>query len=361
MLKTIITDDEALIKKSLKLIVERTGLFEVIAVFTNGRDTFEFMKENPADLLITDIRMPVMDGLSLISALRENRNETDVIILTGYGEFEYAQKAIRFGVIDYLLKPIVPDQLQKMLEQIASKRNRQMMLQTLRQESLWYCKQKAARLSVLVRDMDEPAIASLLEEVYDYMIHRYGEHLNNGRRIYADLLTFARNELMEIFPDFSKAKPIHLKTTEEGSIDVLRDQVQSQIGEWMRQIAAVRNHGIALSVKKAAAYIQEHIFDENLSLQSVADELNLSVSYTSECIKEATGINFTQHVTNVRLGRAKELLEDPSCKIYEIAFQCGYADYAHFTKMFKKYYGYSPKEYRKRLNGSHQNELPAKK
>lgn len=356
MLRAIIADDETMIKKSLKVIVERTNLFEVTGAFTNGREALEFMKANPVDLLITDIRMPVMDGLNLIAALRETGIETAVIILSGYGEFEYAQRAIRYGATDYLLKPIVPDQLQKMLVQIASKRKQQMLLQSRRQESLWYWKQQGARLSVLLRDMDGAAIDLLLEEVHAYITRSYDEPLNNYKTFYDDLLTFAFHELIEISPDFKETIHLNLAGADESSLDGLKYQARMQIDEWMRQIAAVRNHGMFLAMKKALAYIQEHIYDENLSLQSVADELKLSVSYTSECIKEALGINFTQYVTNLRMERAKVLLTDPSLKMYEAAFQCGYADYAHFTKTFKKHYGYSPKEYRNRLNGSHQVE-----
>ncbi|WP_248927493.1 response regulator transcription factor [Paenibacillus hamazuiensis] len=347
MLKVVIADDETLIKKSLKMIVEKTGLFEVAAVFTNGRETLDFMREDPADLLITDIRMPVMDGLSLISALREEGNEADVIILSGYGEFEYAQRAIRFGVTDYLLKPIVPGQMQAMLEQIASTRSRRKQLQALRQESLWYCRRQAARLSVFVRDMDKSAVALLLQEVNDGIIRIYGDDPNGSIAVYADLLTFTRNELAESFPGLSEVDPAEWNITKP--MGALRALAKSRIDDWMRHIASVRNHGTALAAKKAIKYIEDHMFDENLSLQSVADELNLSVSYTSECIKEETGVNFTQYVMNARMERAKELMADPSCKIYEAAFQCGYTDYAHFTKMFKRHYGYSPKEYRKRL------------
>ncbi|NRF93800.1 response regulator [Paenibacillus frigoriresistens] len=350
MLTTIIADDETMIKKSLKMIVERTNLFNVTEVFSNGRDALEFMKTNSVDLLITDIRMPVMDGLKLISALREAGNETDVIILTGYGEFEYAQKAIRYGVNDYLLKPIVPEQLQLMLEQIALKRNQQNLMRERRQESLWYCRQQGERLSLLLRDMDGVAIISLLDEVYSYINCVYGEHLQSYATFYTDLLAFAYKELMAISPDLKEVLTDSITLLEEQSIDGTRSHVRKIISEWMLQMADVRSHGMALTMKKALAYIQQHIYDQNLTLQSVADVLNLSVSYTSESIKQSVGMNFTQYVTKLRMERAKALMTASSCKMYEAAFQCGYVDYAHFTKTFKKYYGYSPKDYRTRLN-----------
>ncbi|MDR6548843.1 response regulator [Paenibacillus qinlingensis] len=352
MLKAIIADDETLIKKSLKLIVERTNLFEVLEAFSNGRDALAYLQEHTVDLLITDIRMPVMDGLNLISALREAGNETDVIILTGYGEFEYAQKAIRYGVSDYLLKPIVPEQLQQMLEKIALKQNQQKVVQELRQESLWYCRQMGERLSQLLRDMDGLSIITLLDEVYSFMHQAYGEHLPIFQSFYSDLLALAYNELMIISPDLKEVITAPSSLLEVDSMENLRGRVRKQISEWMLRMADVRSHGIAHTMKKALTFIQQHIYDENLTLQSVADELNLSISYTSESIKQSVGMNFTSYVTKLRMEKAKALLADSNCKMYEAAFQCGYVDYAHFTKTFKKYYGYSPKEYRARLNVS---------
>ncbi|UQZ82449.1 Melibiose operon regulatory protein [Paenibacillus konkukensis] len=308
------------------------------------------MKANPADLLITDIRMPVMDGLNLIAALREAGNETDVIILTGYGEFEYAQRAIRYGVTDYLLKPIVPDRLVDMLEQIHAKHERRTMLRERRQESLWYCRQQGERLSRLLRDMDGAAILALLDEVHEYIARCYGDHREVHQTFYADLLAFSRNELLAVSPDLGGAIQAGITLPEEESIDEWKVRVRRRLSEWMLQMANVRSHGMALTMKKALTYIQENIYNENLSLQLVADQLNLSVSYTSECIKQSVGINFTQYVTKLRMERAKALLADSSRKMFEVAFQCGYADYAHFTKTFKKYYGYSPKDYRASLS-----------
>jgi two-component system response regulator YesN len=356
MLKAIIVDDETMIKKSLKVIIERTALFEVKEAFSNGRDALAYMQANAVDLLITDIRMPLMDGLNLISALREAGNDTDVIILTGYGEFEYAQKAIRYGVTDYLLKPIVPEQLQQMLEKIALKQNRQKVVQELRQESLWYCRQMGECLSRLLRDMDGLAIISLLDEVYSYMSQAYGEHLPIYQSFYSDLLALAYNELIIISPDLKEVITAPSPLPEEDSMENLRVRVRKQISKWILRMADVRSHGIAHTMKKALAFIQQHIYDENLTLQSVADELNLSISYTSESIKQSVGMNFTSYVTKLRMERAKGLLADSNCKMYEAAFQCGYVDYAHFTKTFKKYYGYSPKEYRTRLNMSDLDE-----
>lgn len=88
-------------------MIEKTGLpLRVVHESTNGIEALDWMRKNEADLIITDIRMPVMDGLALIEQLCSEEIQTDVMIVSGYDDFQYAQKALRFGVVDYLLKPV---------------------------------------------------------------------------------------------------------------------------------------------------------------------------------------------------------------------------------------------------------------
>ena len=89
----------------------------------NGKDGFELIKQLQPDLAFVDINMPMMSGLELLEALKQEGIPCKIVILTGYSEFEYAQKAIRFGVWDYLLKPIDKKQLGECLQQIEKQIN----------------------------------------------------------------------------------------------------------------------------------------------------------------------------------------------------------------------------------------------
>jgi two-component system response regulator YesN len=119
MFKVLLVEDEAFIRNGLKKMVE--GLvhgFKVTAEAKDGEEALEFMKRDIPDLMITDIRMPRMDGLSLIQRIKEHHFSFPIVIISGHGEFEYAKRALRFQVMDYLLKPIDRVELAKLLEKL---------------------------------------------------------------------------------------------------------------------------------------------------------------------------------------------------------------------------------------------------
>ncbi|MFD1954117.1 helix-turn-helix domain-containing protein [Paenibacillus thailandensis] len=99
------------------------------------------------------------------------------------------------------------------------------------------------------------------------------------------------------------------------------------------------------SVKRAMAYIREHL-DESLSLQQVARHVHMNPNYFSELFKRESGLNYIEFVTEERLKRAMGLLAETPAKVSEIAGRIGYADLKHFNKLFKKYTGLTPSEYR---------------
>lgn len=91
---------------------------DVIGTAANGEEAIAFIKQSPPQIVITDIRMPGMDGLTLCKYLHENHPSIKILVLSGYGEFEYARAAIQYNVSDYLLKPINPQKLREALEKI---------------------------------------------------------------------------------------------------------------------------------------------------------------------------------------------------------------------------------------------------
>lgn len=118
MYKLLVVDDESRQAKSLAAIINQLKPDYDIAIAYNGEEALEILQNSSYDILFTDIRMPVMDGLHLIERLNEKGIKIKVVILSGYSEFEYAQKAMRYGVVDYLLKPVSKTNLEKTLDGI---------------------------------------------------------------------------------------------------------------------------------------------------------------------------------------------------------------------------------------------------
>jgi two-component system response regulator YesN len=117
--KYIVVEDEPLIRGNLIKKIGALGLpFEKAGEAGDGETALEIIKKSPPELVITDIRMPVMDGIKLVQNLYENYPGIYSVILSGYNDFEYAQQAIRFGVKAFLLKPIKPEELKSTMQKI---------------------------------------------------------------------------------------------------------------------------------------------------------------------------------------------------------------------------------------------------
>ena len=120
-MKIMIVDDEPKIRRGMKTLLEEQDGFEVIGIYDNAMSSLSDLAEQQPNVLITDIKMPEYSGLDLIEKIREKDKNLYIIILSGYGSFKYAQRAIRSGVYRYLTKPTNPRELISVLREIELK------------------------------------------------------------------------------------------------------------------------------------------------------------------------------------------------------------------------------------------------
>jgi two-component system response regulator YesN len=133
----LIVDDEMLIRQGLRarldyLKIKTDEIYEA----SNGTEALDTVKNKDVDVVITDIRMPDMDGLTFIRKAKEYKNEIQFIVLSGYAEFAYAETAIRLGVKAFLLKPLSNDELQKTFQQIYEERETELLLKEKAQKAV---------------------------------------------------------------------------------------------------------------------------------------------------------------------------------------------------------------------------------
>ena len=122
MLRLMIVDDEQIIREALSSMIDYTSLgYEVIATAKNGMEAYDRIRDDYPDVVITDIKMPFMDGLTLARLAKKEIPGLKVVILSGYDDFNYAKQAIGIGVEDYLLKPITKNALIERLSEIRSR------------------------------------------------------------------------------------------------------------------------------------------------------------------------------------------------------------------------------------------------
>ena len=117
MHKVLLVDDEELIRNAISRMIDWKALgCEVIATARNGSEAYQIYLDSYPEIIITDLMMPVMDGIEFMERIREKDQEVKVIVLSGYGEFEYAQKALRLGARDYILKPMSVEDMSALIQ-----------------------------------------------------------------------------------------------------------------------------------------------------------------------------------------------------------------------------------------------------
>ena len=133
----VLADDESIQRDTLSTIIQRYVSAD-IRLCSNGRDALSLIEEELPDLLITDIRMPVMDGMELIKEVSSRYPSLKTVLISAYSEFSYAKTAITCGVSEYLLKPFRPEEIRKLLEKLDAE------ISAAQAQSLWDRLQKKA-------------------------------------------------------------------------------------------------------------------------------------------------------------------------------------------------------------------------
>lgn len=178
----IVAEDEELLLNNLVQKVEKADPdFQVIGTAQTGDQALALVEKLNPDLLITDIRMPVMDGISLLTRVRSQFPLIRFIITSGFSDFEYAKKAITLKVSDYLLKPVDISELQQALQKI-------------KQEFQIAKKDYASVFNAGTAAMTSQQIASILK---DFIINNYGEDINLN--LIADNMNYSASYLTKIF------------------------------------------------------------------------------------------------------------------------------------------------------------------
>ena len=122
MLKVFLVEDEFVVRQGIKNNIDWVSHgYEFCGEASDGELAFPMIQKMRPDIVITDIRMPFMDGLELSKLIKKELPEIEIIILTGHGEFEYAKEAIKIGIAEYLLKPINGEELLKEVDRLALK------------------------------------------------------------------------------------------------------------------------------------------------------------------------------------------------------------------------------------------------
>lgn len=251
-IKVLIVDDE-----KLERILIRRGYkwedngFEVVGEAASGAEALEMVESLKPQIILTDISMPKMDGLELSEKILKINPAAYIVIITGYREFDYARRAIKIGVEDFLLKPVNIEELINITKKIKEKI-------TFKEY------QKSMNKIVDIRD---------------------SERIKQGNRV----------------------------------------------------------------VNEAIKYVDDNLFDPELTLKLVSSKVFSNESYLSRAFKKEIGVSFIEYISKKRIEESVRLLNTTDMKVYEIAEKIGFRDSHYFGLCFKKHIGMTIKEYKREI------------
>ncbi len=531
--RILLADDEEEVRKAIirKIDWESLG-FEVAGDADNGEEALEKIEQLKPDVVMTDIRMPYMDGLTLTARIRQKYPSIKVLIFSGYDDFEYAQQAIKLNVSEYILKPVNVEELTEILsrvresldEEIEQRRNVRLLresylssLPILRElflndlvrgnvpdeevasrleeyeiDILGARKWLAAVISVepeeraegqpLSRQQEQKLIPISVRQLVEDNLREYFRFTvfnstggitllvaideSNTQTGFIDLLGDICKEIRRILEvtvtigvGHSSLKPERIGESYQSAMDALgykaivgtggtiyindmepvsrgklqleeKDELEltaaikfgtpesieavvrelmarmddvkaharqyqvyrsslvncvtrlmqqydmdlcqifdtddgfmkrmdsgqqrEEFTVWLTQVACQMNEAINRRrdttnrqvIEEARQYIQEHYPDPDLSVEMICRQLHMSPAYFSTMFRKETGKTYVAYLTEVRLNKAVELLNETNEKTYVIARKVGYQEQNYFSYVFKKKYGVSPTKFR---------------
>jgi two-component system response regulator YesN len=185
--------------------------------------------------------------------------------------------------------------------------------------------------------------------ILDLETHRY-KNIATIKKLFISLfsvlLDFERENDIEPDSGFSSAEAISQFVSQAITLAQLKDSLLNELHALKSNLE--RKHKYSRKSYDVIKYVRQHFDDSNLSIGEIADSSYVSINYLCSLFKKETGNTINRFITDYRIAKSKELLRDHSIKLYEVASHIGIADPDYFTKLFKKYEGCTPSEYREK-------------
>lgn len=429
-MKVLVVDDEFIIRVGIQTILEQaSGDYEYVGSAGNGKSALKEIELLQPDIVITDIKMPEMDGIQLIQEIRKRKWPIGIVVLSSYSEFELVKEAMKQGAADYILKlSLTEESLIAAMDEAAKRISREQRNFPLSQpvklivsdylaqtgeipdEEMQLNKTGEGHARILCiylrcsRKEDEYIIGENLERVVENLFNEeftacciktddmayavivfgmeseyedfYDRIVGKCRRC-IDILYDVLNVKVNMYVGAAKERPGQLRNAFQSAVDVEKmcrhregrifdwRQIENQkependeknadnaFEQWADAYGSFRrvkkgDADYPVAIRKVLEYIKEY-YDKEITLNEVADIVNLNPSYFSSLFNNTLNITFSNYLMCLRIHHSKKLLRETELKIYEIAEMVGYRNSYYFNRVFKRIVGLTPMEYRKR-------------
>ena len=362
MYKAVIIDDEPWTREVIKSLGQWKELgIEVIGEASDGEYGLELISHLTPDIILTDVRMPHLNGIDLVTLLRKEGSTAKVIIISGYDDFDYIHSVFKLGIIDYLLKPVKPEELNEQLARAVELLQKEKMSRSGESmdgflNAAWTSDYFALRNRACesLRANNTQDILMTFEKMEDLLSGSRQPEISKGMMIG---LYYGLMEQLQKYISESGYSEEDLLTPEETSfvfcgetqISALLQKISSMYIHAANRVFKLIHERNRLDIRQVESYVKNRFSDTGgVSLEETAARFFVSKEYLSKIFKLSVGEGFSDFVASLRMAKAKELILR-GVALKDVSSMTGYLDQAHFYKSFKRFYGITPGEMQKSL------------
>lgn len=347
MYRVLLVDDDRFVRFDFKRFHqwEQYG-FYIAGEAEDGYVALQKIREESFDLAFVDIKMPRVDGLGLLSALKEKKEKLCVIIVSGYSDFEYARRGFKLGAFDYLIKPVdfkslcsLLDTSRKYLDDFNAQKADLKLPYTIADEN--------KLVDALESHPDE--LVPILDCLVQKMIRFCGNDsfklvtlLNGSRKNAIDKLLEKKPYLTYIY----RIEPFPETFYQEKEIDHAVSWYKNDLVNLTKKMNELNLNDKDAVIRLFCEYVLMHLCD-GVSLETASRGIDYNSKYISRIFKQKVGENCITYITRAKMQQAVSLILSGRYRTYEISNMLGYKDSDYFCSLFKKHYGVTPSEYNK--------------
>lgn len=362
---------------------------ETVLCACSVREAKSILNSQPVDVLLCDIEMPFQNGFDLLIWCHQQRMDLECIFLTAHADFEYARTALSLGGFDYILQPASLDEIEEAVKRACDRLSLKRIKAEKAQRGSFWDSQKDLIMSSLLLHALSPKWDSrtFLRGIEGLDMKRWEQttwmcgffrkwyddplHLEEIKKDLAEEFTLGEKRVFLtlfqgkyaacLFPCSKDDGGLSAWAERSGLFVVPSDGIKAT--GLIPAIEALRQYSKKLSVdlqrlpnlpemvreespiKKAMEYIRDNL-DGDLSRKRVADVVFLHPDHLSRLFKRTTGHTLSEYIMCEKMGYAAKLLAQTSIPVSLVAYKVGFHNYSHFSQVFRKIYGLSPREYR---------------
>lgn len=354
MIKVMIVDDMPIFLEYLKTAIDWQSYgFELVCEAKNGLEAIEKIEIHKPDLVLSDIKMPYMDGLDLTEKIKELAPETSVVLITGNSEFEYARRALRLGVVDYIVKPFEKEELILTLLNLQDNINKAIEIEQDRSDDIRVRKERISRALIYSRELSKETLEELgasdlrITDKESYYLlaveveahqdkHLSSELAMNWKRLIAPLyFDFMENDQKRVYFSDYEGRIILIMAVEDPSVSVIDED---EIRYFIKFVQDKTAMGITVGVGRVhegLGGIRKSYLEAINALGHRYQNGTNTIFYYDKITTEEKHFGFySAEINEIILNHLHQRNYDLTLEVLESVFN--EADIKHFSDSYKK-------------------------